>query len=1106
MHDLLGLSALSGAPALFSGYRSIVTHPALQNARRALRNLRLLGVNIESEAHLQEAVMEARAWEEEHSSEDSYVEPPFAISTDPGTGFALRERVRRDDARRAAMLASLLGVLPHAAQDRAPADHARRFRFRVDGDAGPDVICDTHEITSPPPAPATAPEKTDREPITVRLEDLEKIARALDEEDARDPTRVPRNFFIRLRSEKGEAVFSVLSPQGAGLVRADAITLDGVSHMIGLPGAGKSTLIFLLVVFLARQGRRVTLLVPSIEFALALDGDFARYSIPTALLVGQSPDARKRHATRLAERIATLDSGGFGQTAPGAELLGTRCALAAFVSVPPPGFEYPHDRPPCISVRQAAVRRDGKEGKEGFRLCPLATACGRQRSSRRLADAEALVHIGHVISTEVGVSPHFHTERMRQFERIARTSDLVIIDEVDGAQAALDQRGFAELDLFGSSDSYESILLNDVFDPVASGRGFAVSNSIENYTLASNRFMRLNRGLRAHLLERMAEEGGILSRFKDAFVTGNSILASMYLDPETDEEEHGSVRFDLIRRLFEQLVRSVLTGGAGSDGQDDLAELDLERVARDLDVDPAALISAATQFRDALLALLNARLVEQFEASYDRMRDAFFGILPHRAGLDPQEARILFRFLVEVTTVVLQFLALVPAQYAMIAEGVHTDRVFGQGVSLDLRRHLPESLIGRLSGIRFSYETDERGKRKLALQYISFAGVPRLLLYHFSELLREEGVRGPAVLMASATSYLAPSPSYHVPVRPSYVLRREGESEAWRDSVYAFRPVPDPDRPGEYVRVSGAGLERERNHALQVLTEHWFGGADSLVRQLREDQFDPGRRTGIVVNSYEQVRFIKSYLKRTSSSAYRVIGVAQDIGRIPLQERAEWVSASQVEMLGTREDWDAIVFPMKAIGRGVNIVFPDGPRVRDAVLGTVAFFVRPHPTADSLAFTGGLAGQLALKFDQRRIPSGTDVPGLTREWRSARDEALDSLRRLLRRPQQMSRLGRMIRPFVADGMVDLLQTIGRAMRNGCKARVFFVDASFAMNSAADRRDTQRSSMIVAMRDVLEELLNSPDPVEREIYRLLYEPFLHPLRNCANVVFPETSSE
>ena len=33
-------------------------------------------------------------------------------------------------------------------------------------------------------------------------------------------------------------------------------------------------------------------------------------------------------------------------------------------------------------------------------------------------------------------SPHFHSERMREFEMLARTSDLVIIDEVDGAQSA----------------------------------------------------------------------------------------------------------------------------------------------------------------------------------------------------------------------------------------------------------------------------------------------------------------------------------------------------------------------------------------------------------------------------------------------------------------------------------------------------------------------------------------------------------------------------------------------------------------------------------------------------------------------------------------------
>ncbi|MBX9679821.1 MAG: hypothetical protein K2X38_13750 [Gemmataceae bacterium] len=1101
MHDIIGLKRLSGAPAILSGYRSVVRHPSLREATTALRNLRLLGVNIESDAHLQEAVTDARAWEEDHASDDDYREPPFEISTDPTTGFSIRERVSRNDARRQGMLDVLRGVLDHRQETSVPADHARSFRFRIDGESGPDVICDARPIAHLPARPPGPQKKITRAPIEATLADLEEVARSLDEEDAQEPTRVPKNFLSRLRSPEGTAVFSVLSPEGTRLSPTTGIHFDRVVHMIGLPGAGKSTLIFLLIVFLARQGRRITLLVPSIEFALAIDADFQRYSIPTALLVGQSADARRRHATRLAERVATMEGGGFGQTAAGADLLGTRCALAGFVSVPPASFEFPHDRPPCVSIRQAALKRDGREGAEGSRLCPLAVACGRQRSARRLADPEALVHIGHVISTDVGLSSHFHAERMRHFEHVARTSDLVIVDEVDGAQAALDAKGIAELDLFGSAESYESMLLDDVFDPVASGRGFALSASIENYTLASNRFMRLNRALRAHLLQQMVEEGGLLKRFVGSFVTGNSILASMYLDPDADEDEHHGARFDLIRRFFEMLVRSVLASDVGGDGEDDLSDLDLARVARDLEIERGALDAAVNRFRSALGRLLSARLVERFEEHYDEMRDAFCGIVPYREGLDPQEARVLFRFLVEVTSVVLQFLALVPAQFAMIAEGVHTERVFGQGVSSDLRRNIPESLIGRLSGIRFGYDINDRGQRSLSLQYLSFAGVPRLLLYHLSEMLADDGIKGPAVLMASATSYLEPSPSYHVPVRPSYILRREGETEAWRDSVYAFTPVPDPDVPDQFVRVSGARSAREREHALRQLTDHFFGGADPLVAQLRTDQFDPGRRTAIVVNSYEQVEFIKAHLKRTSSIGHRVIGVTSDIRKVPTAERAEWVAAGQVEMLGVRDDWDALVFPMKAIGRGVNIVFPDGPRVRDAVIGTVAFFVRPHPTADSLAFTGGLAGQLALQFDMKGINPAAEIGGVIREWRDARDEALDKLRWLLRRSQQISRLGKLIQPFVADGMVDLLQTIGRAMRNGCKTRVFFVDAAFASNSARGMRDSYKTSMIVAMRDVLDELMANPDPIQREIYGLLYEPFLHPLRACENVLFP-----
>jgi hypothetical protein len=110
-----------------------------------------------------------------------------------------------DDARRAAMLASLLGVLPHAAQGR-PADHARRFRFRVDEDAGPTSFATRTDPLAAPPAPLG---QSDRAPITVRLEDLEHSQSST----KRTPKtrRAFRGLLHQAEIGTGEAVFSVLS-------------------------------------------------------------------------------------------------------------------------------------------------------------------------------------------------------------------------------------------------------------------------------------------------------------------------------------------------------------------------------------------------------------------------------------------------------------------------------------------------------------------------------------------------------------------------------------------------------------------------------------------------------------------------------------------------------------------------------------------------------------------------------------------------------------------------------------------------------------------------------------------------------------------------------
>ena len=114
--------------------------------------------------------------------------------------------------------------------------------------------------------------------------------------------------------------------------------------------------------------------------------------------------------------------------------------------------------------------------------------------------------------------------------------------------------------------------------------------------------------------------------------------------------------------------------------------------------------------------------------------------------------------------------------------------------------------------------------------------------------------------------------------------------------------------------------------------------------------------------------------------------------------------------------------------------------------------------------------------------------------RQARKEASRVIERLLRLPLSSQRLAEYAEPFVADQMIMILQTTGRAMRGDCPAFVYFVDQAWAPQSATGQRDDRRSSMLVMMRSILNECLNHPDPAQRECYLNLYTSFAEPLNN------------
>ena len=286
------------------------------------------------------------------------------------------------------------------------------------------------------------------------------------------------------------------------------------------------------------------------------------------------------------------------------------------------------------------------------------------------------------------------------------------------------------------------------------------------------------------------------------------------------------------------------------------------------------------------------------------------------------------------------------------------------------------------------------------------------------------------------------------------------------------------------------------------------GGIAEIYKAIRNFDVRHGvhRKAALIVNSYEQARSIKKFLNdhhMEVSKHTRAVVTSLREG----EQSSDFVTTAQCEALGDDETCDILIFPMMAIGRGVNIVFTKGPRKLDAAIGSIYFLTRPHPSTDDMQLLYSLAGQATQNFDSHQFTEADDLPVIVQTWQQARKDLWRHANRLLREPLMASRLGpELFQPFTANQMVAILQTIGRGMRNGCPVAVYFVDAAWAKESTRDKPDSGRDSMLVQMRIILEECVAHPNPVIREIYQELYGAFLSPLRRIRGVIYPESLRE
>jgi hypothetical protein len=100
--------------------------------------------------------------------------------------------------------------------------------------------------------------------------------------------------------------------------------------------------------------------------------------------------------------------------------------------------------------------------------------------------------------------------------------------------------------------------------------------------------------------------------------------------------------------------------------------------------------------------------------------------------------------------------------------------------------------------------------------------------------------------------------------------------------------------------------------------------------------------------------------------ADRTSGVLKEL---PIDaHRFRYVLKGQIEGLGYDQYVDVIVFPIAALGRGVNIVIrSDDNDSGKAAVGSIYFLTRPHPAAGDLSLMISMLAQATQAFDNRNL-------------------------------------------------------------------------------------------------------------------------------------------
>lgn len=1017
--------------------------------------------------------------------------------------------------------AILSNVLPFEQRGRHETQVGKSYRVVVKAKGKVQVghVSITEETKAQPVPPVWFDRPRPRTIVHLRLHELMPTAEYLDSVEQQCGARIHwvndlRKIRLRLTVMQDGNVVALTSDETADMDWGEGLSLEGMTHLPGMVSAGKTTLAKLLIAhcLLNDLDVRITFVVGDSQTAISTAhqinnwfyDDPAGDSVVAVPLMGASQ--RAVHWKRLAASNEYKQCIAEGRPHWGERWLMPVCPIESHIQWEGDAdVQIPLGSEPCERFTTESRRSKGQ--KRGQRcVCPLTNICPAKQAYRDMPQAKVWITTPGALS-QASLPLYWDTRIAKIGELLYEQSDLVILDEVETIVDWFDKTYACTEPLTNGKDGLLDKLDLQIAQFWLNNRRLttdqrrwilAVRESLKALTgvLSAVDDPKQKREVRQwvskgyfspnQLAYRLARRLAGLTEWDES-----SLPAAIKRERDQQSNEAFTSFNELLNNLLDPLRRSQDETPNAATALASIMQAinNLADNVADNDIFVQCKAWVTTWHPDIEMRL--ASLKEQLEKSeFDSDRSYARNLLDRSA--DDVARRLQFFLMVALLD---RHIHIVTEEWYNKPETLDAVQPFSR-IPHSMRSILPLPLTGRQYGFVFPTgrgQPDAESANYLSL--FAYTNIGRSYLLNFHRLLQDfDGQPGPHVLALSGTSYLPDSTTFHVDLLPKGVLMpAEQVGDALEQSEFIWQPFYHNGKP---IFISGRkNKQKQLRQLTKAMLQHGActGGFIGAILD-RIDKNAQDERTGylwadrsrvlLLTNSYKQSEQVTITLRDGWRAAAETIyelkhGTQEEDYEVEFAQPGK-LQLQRMDIEGfARTGGRILVAPAQSIGRGFNILNPDGR----AAFGAVLFLTRPMNQPHDRAAMSQELNRLALTWAADETFSAWQHDSIYKKAKAARESA-EAARRLMeyRRGYVEMEDDPVLgiyprRDLAATSAGRVIQAVGRLVRGGVPFYAYFMDASwspeFARSGSVSDIEPAETSLLTAMINILSEYAGTP---------------------------------